>query len=73
MLAQIPFGQVILFEDYDQLHIQINSVKLTFFSFPFPIPAAPPNNPAGTGMLEPQGPEYWNGGPPPNPTIFPAI
>jgi hypothetical protein len=38
MLEQIPFSQVLLFEDYDQLHVQINSVKLTFFSFPFSVP-----------------------------------
>ncbi|MEX2429385.1 MAG: nucleotidyl transferase AbiEii/AbiGii toxin family protein [Bacteroidales bacterium] len=38
MLDQIPFSQVLLFEDYDQLHVQINSVKLTFFSFPFSVP-----------------------------------
>jgi hypothetical protein len=26
-----------LFKDYDQLHLQINDVKVTFFSFPYPI------------------------------------
>ena len=36
-LNKIPFKQVPIFEDYDQLHIQINNVKLTFFNFPFPI------------------------------------
>lgn len=37
MLEQIPFTSVLLFEDYDQLHVQINGVKLTFFSFPFSV------------------------------------
>ena len=38
MLEQIPFTSVLLYEDYDQLHVQINGVKLTFFSFPFTVP-----------------------------------
>jgi len=36
-LNEIPFKQIPLFEDYDQLHLHLNNVKLTFFSFPFPI------------------------------------
>jgi hypothetical protein len=36
-LNQIPFNQVLLFEDVDQLHVLINEVKITFFSFPFPV------------------------------------
>jgi hypothetical protein len=36
-LLQIPFHQVPLFEDYDQLHLQINNIKVTFFSYPYPI------------------------------------
>jgi len=36
-LLQIPFKQVPIFEDYDQLHLQINKVKVTFFSYPYPI------------------------------------
>ena len=36
-LLQIPFWQVPVFEDYDQLDLQINSVKVTFFSYPYPI------------------------------------
>lgn len=36
-LLQIPFDQVPLFEDVDQLHLFINQVKITFFSFPYPI------------------------------------
>ncbi|HOY31816.1 MAG TPA: nucleotidyl transferase AbiEii/AbiGii toxin family protein [Bacteroidales bacterium] len=36
-LNEIPFKQMPLFEDYDQLHLHLNNVKLTFFSFPFPI------------------------------------
>jgi hypothetical protein len=37
ILQQIPFDQVSLFEDYDQLHLSVNNVKVTFFSFPYPI------------------------------------
>jgi hypothetical protein len=37
MLEQIPFTSTLLYEDYDQLHVQMNSVKLTFFSFPFSV------------------------------------
>lgn len=36
-LREIPFVQVNLFEDSDQLHLMINNVKVTFFSFPYPI------------------------------------
>ncbi len=36
-LLQIPFRQVPVFEDYDQLDLQINNVKVTFFSYPYPI------------------------------------
>jgi hypothetical protein len=36
-LLQIPFKQAPIFEDYDQLHLQINNVKVTFFSYPYPI------------------------------------
>jgi hypothetical protein len=36
-LLQLPFKQVTIFEDYDQLHLQINNVKVTFFHFPYPI------------------------------------
>lgn len=36
-LVQIPFNQTPVFEDYDQLHIMINNVKLTFFSYPYPV------------------------------------
>ena len=36
-LRQIPFRQIPLFEDYDQIHLMINDVKTTFFSFPYPI------------------------------------
>jgi hypothetical protein len=34
-LAEFPFKKVRLFEDIDQLHIIINGIKLTFFSFPY--------------------------------------
>lgn len=37
MLEQIPFTSTLLYEDDDQLHVQLNSVKLTFFSFPFSV------------------------------------
>ena len=36
-LLEIPYSQVRLFEDFDQLHFSINEVKITFFSFPYPI------------------------------------
>jgi hypothetical protein len=36
-LLQMSFQQAPLFEDIDQLDIRINNVKVTFFSFPFPI------------------------------------
>lgn len=36
-LLDIPFKQVPIFEDYDQLHLFINEVKITFFSYPYKI------------------------------------
>ena len=36
-LQQIPFKQIPIFEDIDQLHLQINNVKVTFFNYPYPI------------------------------------
>ena len=36
-LLQIPFKQVPIFEDYDQLHLIINNVKVTFFNYPYQI------------------------------------
>ncbi|PIP54820.1 MAG: hypothetical protein COX07_03235 [Bacteroidetes bacterium CG23_combo_of_CG06-09_8_20_14_all_32_9] len=36
-LKLIPFKQVPIFEDTDQLHLNIYNVKLTFFSFPYVI------------------------------------
>jgi hypothetical protein len=36
-LLQIPFRQVPIFEDYDQLDLQINNVKVTYFSYPYSI------------------------------------
>jgi len=36
-LIQIPYKQIPLFEDVDQLHIMVNDVKLTFFYYPFQI------------------------------------
>ena len=37
-IQKLPFRQIPLFEDFDQLHLLINNVKVTFFSFPFIIP-----------------------------------
>lgn len=36
-LGPIPFKQIPVFEDYDQLHVVINNVKITFFSYPYPV------------------------------------
>lgn len=36
-LNLIPFKQIPIFEDTDQLHLNINNVKLTFFNFPYNI------------------------------------
>ncbi len=36
-LLQVPFRQIPIFEDVDQLHLHLNSVKLTFFSYPYPV------------------------------------
>ncbi|MCX6329501.1 MAG: nucleotidyl transferase AbiEii/AbiGii toxin family protein [Bacteroidia bacterium] len=36
-LIQFPFKQKKLFEDTDQLHLLINDIKVTFFSFPYNI------------------------------------
>ncbi len=36
-LNDFPFKQITLFEDIDQLHIQMHNVKLTFFNYPFAI------------------------------------
>ena len=36
-LLTIPFTQFPMAEDVDQLHLMINTVKMTFFHFPYPI------------------------------------
>jgi len=36
-LKEIPFEQKPIFEDYDQLHLLINGVKVTFFNYPYSI------------------------------------
>lgn len=36
-LILIPFKQVPIFEDIDQLHLLVNDVKITFFSYPYPV------------------------------------
>lgn len=33
----IPFEKVPLFEDVDQIHLQINQVRVTFFQFPYDV------------------------------------
>ena len=37
-LTSIPFDQKPIFEDFDQKHLLINQVKITFFSYPYPVP-----------------------------------
>src|SRR5512136_215453 len=37
-LKQIPFSQIPVFEDTDQIHLLVNNVKLTFFSYPYSVP-----------------------------------
>lgn len=34
-IKAIPFYQIPVFEDYDQLHLVTNNVKITFFSYPY--------------------------------------
>ncbi len=36
-LKEIPFEQKPIFEDFDQLHLLINGVKITFLNYPYPI------------------------------------
>jgi hypothetical protein len=36
-LSEVPFTRVTLFEEFDQIHLLVNSVKLTFFTFPYQI------------------------------------
>jgi hypothetical protein len=36
-LTRFPFDQKLIFEDTDQLHLLINNVKLTFFSYPYSV------------------------------------
>jgi hypothetical protein len=36
-LENIPFSKIPVFEDYDQLHLLANNVKITFFSYPYPV------------------------------------
>jgi hypothetical protein len=36
-LVHIPFKQLPVFEDFDQMHLLINSIKLTFLSYPYSI------------------------------------
>jgi hypothetical protein len=33
--SQLPFQQKLLFEDIDQLHVNMNAVKVTFFQYPY--------------------------------------
>jgi hypothetical protein len=36
-LNSIPFKKVPVFEDYDQMHLLLNNVKITFFTYPYDI------------------------------------
>jgi hypothetical protein len=36
-LSKIPIDKMPVFEDFDQLHMLINQVKVTFFNFPYPV------------------------------------
>lgn len=36
-LLNLPFKQVPVFEDFDQLHLVVNDIKLTFFSYPYQV------------------------------------
>jgi hypothetical protein len=36
-LSSVPFNKQLLFEDIDQYHLLLSSVKFTFFSYPYPI------------------------------------
>ncbi|MDR0581535.1 MAG: nucleotidyl transferase AbiEii/AbiGii toxin family protein [Prevotellaceae bacterium] len=36
-LWQLPYKQELIFEDTDQLHLYVNAVKVTFFSYPYPV------------------------------------
>lgn len=36
-LMHIPFNQIPIFEDFDQLHLLINNVKFTFFNYPYSV------------------------------------
>ena len=36
-LLDIPFKQIPIYEDVDQLHVMINEVKITFFHYPFDV------------------------------------
>jgi hypothetical protein len=36
-LLQLPYKQEVIFEDTDQLHLYLNGVKVTFFSYPYPV------------------------------------
>ena len=37
-LIKIPFQQITIFEDVDQIHLIINDVKVTFFYYPYIVP-----------------------------------
>lgn len=37
LYAETPFPKTIIFEDTDQIHFNINGVKVTFFQYPFPV------------------------------------
>jgi len=37
-LSKIPFPQRLLFDDFNQLHLNIHGIKITFFAYPYAIP-----------------------------------
>lgn len=37
-LMNCPYDQKPVFEDFDQMHLLINNVKVTFFTYPYPVP-----------------------------------
>ena len=36
-IAQMPYNKNIIYEDYDQIHFNLNDVKLTFFNYPYQV------------------------------------
>jgi len=36
-IMQTPYKKNLIFEDHDQIHFNLNDVKLTFFNYPYPV------------------------------------